>query len=96
MAEILSKIFHKKEPQYPSVLDVVSWNGEEYQIAGMVQKKKGGMFILKDLKTNETFRIKGAKFIPGITEEPKDIENVYRADEGVRVTGALKGGKKTE
>jgi hypothetical protein len=76
----------KKKQDRPTMLDVIEYKGKEYQVAGGSQK----LFLLNDLETDDTFRVKGKFSRFDETREPGP-GNVFRRDEGVRVTGLISG-----
>jgi len=79
---------------YPGTLDVVEYEGEQMQVVARSEGiKRGDAYVLQDSRTGETFRVTGARFKPKVTETPKSGRTA-KLDEGVRVTGKLKGGKR--
>lgn len=83
-------------PDYPTTLDVVTINGQEVQIVAQAhdpQDPGEDIYLVKDTETGQFSRIVGASFERTSTAEPGEGE-VYLREEGVRVTGALKGGEK--
>lgn len=84
-----------KGPVYPTNLDVVDFNGKEYQVVGTVRTKDPlkDKFVLKDLQSGEILRVlNGATFSFGKMRDPGP-GNVYRRDEDVKVTGTIIGGE---
>lgn len=81
-------------PIYPVTLDVVEFNGNEYQVIASSQTGKvaNDRFVLKDIRTEEILRVKGAVFAPIKLRDPGPGD-VYRKDEGVKVTGLIFGGE---
>lgn len=81
-------------PIYPVTLDVVDYKGEEYQVVASAQTgdPNKDQYVLKNTNTGETIRVTGAVFTPFPTRTP-GIGDVYRRDEGVRVTGLIAGGE---
>ena len=78
----------KKKKDSPTMLDVVDYRGKEYQVAGGSDK----MFILKDLETEEIFRVKG-RFKRASEMRDPAAGYVFRRDEGVKVSGTITGKK---
>lgn len=83
----------KRGTDYPTTLDVIVKGGREYQVVAMVQTgdHEGDVYVLKDPKSGETHRVKGAKFNPTDTSKPGKGD-IHRREEGVRVTGTFDGG----
>lgn len=91
----MSESGNSGDPVYPTNLDVVDFNGEEYQVIGTVRTKDPlkDKFILKDLQSGEIFRVSnGATFTFGKHRDPGQGD-VYRRDEDVKVTGSIMGGE---
>lgn len=82
--EFIKKIFSKGE--LPTTLDVVDFGEQEHQVVAVTQ----GLFLLKNIETEEVFRVLGIYKSYKITREP-DTGNIHRRDEGIRVTGRVIG-----
>lgn len=84
----------REGPIYPGILDVVDYGGEEYQVVSSAQTgdPNKNRYVLKNTNTGAIIRVVGAIFTPFPTRTP-DAGDVYRRDEGVRVTGSLEGGE---
>ena len=83
------------ELQYPTNLDVVDYNDQEFQVVGTFRAKDPlkDKFLLKDLKSGKIFRVvNGATFSFGKMRDPGSGD-VYRRDEDVKVTGSIIGGE---
>ncbi len=79
----------------PVTLDVVEFNGNEYQVIGSSRTgtPKDDMFLLKDIRTGVIVRVRGGIFNPLKISRDPGPGDVYRRDEDVRVTGSIAGGK---
>lgn len=81
---------------YPTMLDVVTWEDKYYQVAGggRFNDPKRDFYSLNPLEKNpKTIRVgEGAKFIRTPAVDPPE-GFVFRREEGVKVTGRLEGGK---
>jgi len=87
----------RQRPNYPGTLDVVEVGGKEFQVVGVNQTGniKTDMYLLRDPRNSEVLiTIEGAKFKAFDRTKEPESKNIYRQDEGVKVTGILVGGKK--